>query len=199
MDARTNHRRLRLAVLAVWACAVVLSLGALVLVATLARGGVPLALDGADPDVGLVEVGLVDEATPAAGRAPVLADVPLGNRLLFAVGPLVTAASWVVTAALVAGVLREIGAGRPFGARALRRLPRAALVLGAGALVTLAADVVATFALLAAPGVVDDYERLATTGFDFPVTTLVCAVLVGALAVAFRQGAALERDLVGLV
>ena len=144
-------------------------------------------------------MGLLDQADPRPGLDPVLADIPLGNRLLFAVGPLVTGASWVVAALGVTRVLREIGAGRPFDAAVVRRLPRIALVLGGGALVTLAADVVATVALTVSPTVVDLFRGMSSEGFEFPGTTFVCAVVIGALGVAFRRGAVIEHELAGLV
>lgn len=199
MSDTTTTRRIRLATAAVWLCAAVFSLVAVGAALVLAKGGALLTFGGASGDLDVVQLGMLDSAIPRDGLDPVLADVPTANRLLFAVAPLVTAASWVVVAALVTGVLREIGAGRPFGPTVVGRLPRAAMVLGAGALLHLLADVVATVAFMASPRVGDLFSGMGSSGFDFPGTTFVCAVLIGALAVAFRQGAAIERELVGLV
>lgn len=199
MDRQKQDRRLTLAVVAVWLCAGVMALGAVLAAAVLAKGGYLVTLGDASPDVDVVDMGLLDSATPAGGLDPVLADVPLANRLLFAVAPLVTAVSWVVAAVLVRGVLREIGAGRPFGPTVVRSLPRVALVLGGGALVNLAADVVATLALVASSEMNRLFSTMTSSSFDFPGTTFVCAVIIGALGVAFRRGAVMERELAGLV
>lgn len=199
MDERSRDRRLTLAVVAVWLCAGILALAAVGAAAVLAKGELLMTFGGASPDLDVVRMGLLDSATAREGLDPVLADVPLANRLLFAVGPLVTAASWLVAAVLVTGVLREIGAGRPFGGTVIRSLPRVALALGAGALANLGADVVATVALIASPRVGDLFSSMGSESFDFPGTTFVCAVVIGALGVAFRRGAAMEHELAGLV
>jgi hypothetical protein len=199
MDERSKDRRLTLAVVAVWVCAGIRALAAVGAAAIFAKGQTLMTFGGASPDLDVVRMGLLDSVIPREGLDPVLADIPLGNRLLFAVAPLVTAASWLIAAVLVTGVLREIGAGRPFGASVVRRLPRAALVLGLGALANLGADVVATIALTASPQVNDLFSGMSSEGFDFPGTTFVCAVVIGALGVAFRRGAALEHELAGLV
>lgn len=199
MNEPVADRRLTLAVVAVWVCAGILALVAVGAAAVLAKGGALLTFGGATPDIDIVDLGLLDDATPEPGLDPVLADVPLSNRLLFAVAPLVTAVSWLLAAALVTRVLREIGAGRPFGAAVVRSLPRAALVLGVGALATLGADMVATVAFIASPQVNDLFSMMTSSSFDFPGTTFVCAVVIGALGVAFRRGAALEHELAGLV
>ncbi|GEN80030.1 hypothetical protein [Actinotalea fermentans] len=199
MDERKQDRRLTLAVVAVWVCAGIMALGAVIAAAVLAKGGALWTLGGADGDLDIVQMGLLDQVTPEPGLDPVLADIPLANRLLFAVAPLVTAASWLIAAVLVTRVLRGIAAGRPFGADVVRRLPRAAVALGAGALANLGADMVATIALTASPQVNDLYSTMASEGFDFPGTTFVCAVIIGALGVAFRRGAVMERELAGLV
>jgi hypothetical protein len=199
MDEPSKDRRLTLAVVAVWVCAGILALAAVGAAAVLAKGEVLATFGGASPDLDVVRMGLLDDATPREGLDPVLADVPLVNRLLFAVGPLVTAASWLVAAVLVTGVLREIGAGRPFGPSVVRRLPRTALALGVGALATLAADVVATVAFMASDRVGDLFTSMSSESFDFPGTTFVCAVVIGALGVAFRRGASMEHELAGLV
>lgn len=199
MDERTSDRRLTWAVAAVWVCAGILALAAVGAAAMLAKGSYLATFGGASPDLDVVRMGLLDEATPTEGLDPVLADIPVGNRLLFAVAPLVTAASWVIAAVLVTRVLREIGAGRPFGATVVRSLPRVALVLGAGALANLGADVVATVAFIASPRANELFSTMSSESFDFPGTTFVCAVLIGALGVAFRQGAAMEHELSGLV
>lgn len=199
MDGQQQDRRLTLAVVAVWACAGIMALAAVGAAAMLAKGGALVTFGGTDGDLDVVSMGLLDRAEPAAGMDPVLADIPLGNRLLFAVAPLVTGASWVVGAQLVTRVLREIGAGRPFGPTVVRSLPRVALALGGGALAALAADVVATLALIASPAVLDLFAEAASDSFEFPGTTFVCAVVIGALGVAFRRGAVMERELAGLV
>lgn len=199
MDRQEQDRRLTLAVVAVWVCAGVLALVAAGAAAVLAKGGALLTFGDATGDLDVVGMGLLDRAEPAAGLDPVLADIPLGNRLLFAVAPLVTGVTWVVAALLVTRVLREVGAGRPFGATAVRSLPRGALVLGGGALAHLAADVVATLALMASSETNRLFRTMASDSFDFPGTTFVCAVIIGALGVAFRRGAVMERELAGLV
>lgn len=199
MDEQRQDRRLTLAVVAVWVCAGIFALTAAGAAAVLAKGGALLTFGGADGDLDVVRLGLLDQAEPAPGLDPVLADVPLGNRLLFAVAPLVTAASWLVAAVLVTRVLRGIAAGRPFGAAVVGSLPRAALALGVGALAHLGADVVATIALMASPPVDELFSVMASESFDFPGTTFVCAVVIGALGVAFRRGAVMERELAGLV
>lgn len=199
MNGEKQDRRLTLAVVAVWLCAGVMALGAVLAAAMLAKGGYLLTFGDASPDLDVVDMGLLDAATPAAGLDPVLADVPLANRLLFAVAPLVTAASWLLAAVLVTRVLRDIGAGRPFGAPVVRSLPRAALVLGVGALANLGADVVATLALVASSEMNRLFSAMTSSSFDFPGTTFVCAVVIGALGVAFRRGAAMEHELAGLV
>ncbi len=199
MDGQKQDRRLTLAVVAVWVCAGILALVAISAAAVLAKGGALLTFGGASGDIDIVDMGLLDDAAPEPGLEPVLADIPLVNRLLFAVAPLVTAASWLLAAVLVTRVLREIGAGRPFGAAVVRSLPRAALVLGAGALATLGADVVATIAFMASPQVNALFSTMVSSSFDFPGTTFVCAVIIGALGVAFRRGAVMERELAGLV
>lgn len=199
MDESSKDRRLTLAVVAVWVCAGILALAAVGAAAVLAKGELLATFGGASPDLDVVRMGLLDDATPREGLDPVLADVPLVNRLLFALGPLVTAASWLVAAVLVTGVLREIGAGRPFGPSVVRRLPRTALALGVGALATLAADVVATVAFMASDRVGELFTSMSSESFDFPGTTFVCAVVIGALGVAFRRGASMEHELAGLV
>ena len=200
MDERVSDRRVTWAVVAVWVCAGIFALVAIGSVAVMAKGEAFMTFGGASPDLDIVSMGLLDQAIPREGAPePVLADVPLGNRLLFAVAPTVTAASWIVAAVLLTGILREIGAGRPFGATAVRRLPRVALALGVGALVTFGADVVATVTLMASPRIHELTQGMSSEGFDFPGTTFVCAVVIGALGVAFRRGAAMERELAGLV
>lgn len=189
MEEGPRDRRITLAVVAVWLCAAVMAIGAIAAVVVLARGG----------EEDIVAMGLVDSAEPRPGLDPVLGDLPLGNRLLFAVGPLVTGISWVLAAALVQRVLRAVGASRPFDDDAVQRLPRAALALGIGALATLAADVVATTALVVSPRTDELFRSVVSSGFEFPGTTFACAVVIGALAVAFRRGATLERELAGLV
>jgi hypothetical protein len=183
----------------VWVCAGIYALAAVGAAGVLAKGGSLLTFGGATGDLDLVQMGLLDQATPREGLDPVLADIPLGNPLLFAIAPLVTGASWVVAAALLTGILREIGAGRPFRPSVVHRLPRAALVLGAGALANLGADVVATIAFMATPAVSRLFSVMSSNHFDFPGTTFVCAVVIGALGVAFRRGATMERELAGLV
>lgn len=199
MSEERRDRRLTWATAAVWVCAGIFALVAVGSVAVMAKGEALWTSGGASPDLDIVRMGLLDSVTPREGLDPVLSDIPLGNRLLFTVAPLVTAASWAVTAVLLTGILREIGAGRPFGTSVVRRLPRAALVLGGGALACLGADMVATIALTASSQVNDLFSGMGSEGFDFPGTTFVCAVVIGALAVAFRRGAAMEDDLEGLV
>lgn len=196
--AMNPQRRLSLAVVAVEICALVMALGGLAFAVVMAAGGT-FGVVGVAGDPAVVRLGLLDRAEPLAGLDPTLADVPLANRLLFAVGPLLTAASWLVAARLVRRVLVAIGTGRPFDDDAVRRLPRVALVLGGGALAALAADVVATLALLGSAAMAELYADMASDSFEFPGTTFVCAVVIGALGVAFRKGAAMERELAGLV
>lgn len=193
------QRRLSLAVVAVETCALVMALGGLAFAAVMATGGSFAVTGVADGAQEVVALGLLDRAEPLAGLDPTFADVPLANRLLFAVGPLVTGATWLVAARLVRCVLLAIGAGRPFDAEAVRRLPRVALVLGGGALAALAADVVATLALISSAAMAELYASMASDAFEFPGTTFVCAVVIGALGVAFRKGAAMEHELAGLV
>jgi hypothetical protein len=193
------------------AYAIVLALvaagAALAAAAVLVQG---LTRDGADVTVFLTDgarlalddrLDLPEGAVLLGNLVPVdlhVPDLPLGLRLLARLGTVLLFLAIAGGALALAQVLQTVRAGRPFARRnaGLLVLVAVAVVVG-GAVAPLARDAAALAAL----------DHLGLTGEDspflpqmsVPLTPALVAVVVLALAEAFRRGAAMADDVAGLV
>lgn len=125
-------------------------------------------------------------------------DVPLGLRLLAAAGSVLLFLSIAAGALALAQVLRSVRVGRPFArGNATRLQVVAAAVLVGGVLAPMARDA-AGFAALDHLGLTDEDSPFLSQ-LTVPLTPVLLAVAVVGIAEAFRRGALLADDVVGLV
>ncbi|MDA2813406.1 DUF2975 domain-containing protein [Nocardiopsis sp. RSe5-2] len=126
----------------------------------------------------------------------VVADPTVAERVLAEAPTLLAALSAVAVLLLLLRIAAAFRKGDAFAPGNAGRLAAVALLVGIGTLVVppvraLAAD------RLAAPA--PEVEAAVVTGFSVPMAPLLAAVLIAALAEAFRYGARLREDTEGLV
>lgn len=124
--------------------------------------------------------------------------IPWWIRLLSVLAIAVSAASAAAALWLTRRAVARIGEGEPFHPDVVRSLRTIGIVLVGGALLRPLLDVATTAALLSWAG----SQRGMSIGYDFPqvpLTLLTVGLVAGCLQVAFRSGAQLTEEAVGVV
>jgi hypothetical protein len=156
-------------------------------------------------DVTLAE--LADADVPADARLSLrpggdglqyVSPAPTGQRLLAAGPTLLVSLLFATGAILLAGIARDIAAGRPFAPGVSSRLSGLALVALAAAFLPSAIGGLAQAMLLDGTALVDD-GPLTIVVMDLQVALVVLAGVVGVLDRAVRHGRALADEVEGLV
>lgn len=146
------------------------------------------------------------ELTP--GTTGDLTDLGLGTRLLCATPTAINLVTIVLAGLLVAGIISRIQKGQPFSAAVLRGWRRlgGVLVVGGGLQTVMAMVAVGVLASMVAhedvhPSLVfgASYSGISINGPDVPWMLLLLGIIAGAIALAFREGARLEEEVVGVV
>lgn len=195
----------RVGIAAVWTALVLALLGSLTSFVTVLTGRVLFASGGAEQRLPLTSLPQVVQAELQEGYTGFLTDVPLWLRL-FCASPLVVEAVMIAAAGLlVARILRSIGSGDPFGPQVISALRRVAVVLLAGGFLQGILDLAAGRVLwnvstdFTTVNIFDRYAVLNYAGPQWPWLLILLGVIAAALAVAFRQGARLQEETVGIV
>lgn len=129
----------------------------------------------------------------AQGTAPVDVTGPgLPVRLLLALAPLTQAALGLAGAWLVVGLLREIGAGRPFAAANIRRISGISILCLVSALIVPGIEAAGRLVALHNDTTLQAYLLVSPA-------TILAGLVAAALGLAFQRGRALEDDVEGLV
>ena len=148
------------------------------------------------------------QAELAPGETGDLTDVDVRLRLLCAVPTVINMVTIVLAGLLIAGIITRIQKGQPFSSSVQRGWQRLAFVLGFGGILQTVAAVIAVAVLArlrASQGPNGggafgaSYSGLGFNGPDVPWMLLLLAIIAGALALAFREGARLEEEVAGVV
>ncbi|KPN18019.1 hypothetical protein AO716_08890 [Arthrobacter sp. Edens01] len=200
-------KSVQLAVISVWIVACLAALGSAAEAFVTIFGRTPLAFGGADPRVQLVMLPQINQAELREGAVGYLVDIPLWLRVLCATPALLYIVMALVAAFLIARVLQEISAGRPFTARVRKNLLALSfLLIGAGLLYgTLDAtanravfEVASNFGTEGFP-LGADYAVISTDAPRWPYFMITSGVVGLALSSAFKAGGRLQEETDGLV
>ena len=206
--ARTSRPALRLAVAAVWTALLFAMLGAAVQAITILTGRALMTFGGADGRLPLETLPQLLQADLHEGESAFLTDVPVWLRLLCAGPGIIQALTILAAAVLVTRILRGISAGDSFAPGVRRALRWLAATLCGGALLKAGADFAAVSTLwrlgdLSSPtrleGFLSPYQGLGFAPPSVPWMLLLLGIIAAALAVAFREGARLKEDTIGIV
>jgi hypothetical protein len=168
--------------------------------ATTRSGAVPVVLSGEHPVGAVADVALPEPLflAPATDAVDLHADdLPRATAALTEADDLVVGLLILVGAWLLARVLRDISAGRPFAPGAANRITGIAVVVAAAGLLPEAVRTVATIVVL------ERYDLGPGSGIGFGMELDLSAFLLAAVlfvvAEVFRQGTRLAADTEGLV
>ena len=164
---------------------------------------------GAEPRLPLESLPQLLQAEIREGHSMFLEDLPAWLRVLCASPLLLHVLVVAAAVALVVRLCGRIASGDPFGQSARQTLTRLSLVLiggglGQGLLDTVAVVVAHNWIVAAITyGAGGPYESavqgLGTDLPTFPIMLIVLGIITAALAVAFREGARLREEMVGVV
>jgi hypothetical protein len=127
----------------------------------------------------------------------VIADPSVSQRVLIGVPSALVAVAVLVVVRLLLGLSGGLRGGEPFTAANVRRLRGIAVVVGAGAIVVSLAEAVCDFVLVA-DGALGAGARQVFE-MSLPLALLAVALVIAAIAEAFRVGVRLRDDVDGLV
>lgn len=130
--------------------------------------------------------------------------VPYGIRVLGASAVACEGVALVYAVILVRRITVLISGGRPFDPRVSVAMARVSVVLVAGSILRGVLDVVTISAVHSwFETLVVEHIHAAggslSTSPEFPLALFVCGAVAGCLVVAFREGARLQEDAVGVV
>jgi hypothetical protein len=189
-------------------CLRVVSLGALVVAAvvplhrlTVPGGSVPVTL-APDVDSTFDLPGLPGGTSvgPADGGAVLdVGSLPIDVRLFTVASTVLAALAVAAGAWWLAGVLRSVGAGRPFDPRNPRRLAGVAAALLLGGLAAPMTGNAASIVVLDHLGLTGPDSPFALVLLELDLAPVLLALVVLAAAEAFQRGAALTHEVDGLV
>jgi hypothetical protein len=165
--------------------------------------------NGADPRKPLADLPQLIQAEIREGHSRFLEDIPVWLRVLCAMPSVAYAATLILGAVLVARILRTIARGDAFAVQVRRTLVALSLTLVGGGLVAGLLDTAAlgTVIGLSSGATLDDGSPfdpmvVSVLGTDlphWPIMLIVLGVVASALTLAFREGARLREELVGVV
>jgi hypothetical protein len=175
---------------------------------TITTGRVLFTFGGADGRLPLTHLPQVLQADLREGATGYLTDVPVWLRLLCASPTLIHALTITLAAIFFIQIVRCIAAADPFASRVLRNWPKVSFVLISGGILQGLVDTVAgivTFNPASSgtpPGeelLGADYAGLSINLPQWPFFMLLLGIIAAAVATAFRSGARLEEEVVGVV
>lgn len=127
----------------------------------------------------------------------VIADPTMSQRLLVALPSALVGVAVLVVVRHLLGLLGDLRGGEPFTVANVRRLRGIAVVVGTGAIVVSAAEALCDFVLVA-DGALGAGARQVFQ-MSLPLAFLAVALVIAAIAEAYRVGVRLRDDVDGLV
>ncbi|WP_375405428.1 hypothetical protein [uncultured Amnibacterium sp.] len=174
------------------------------------RGRTLFTFSGADGRLPLTTAPQFLQAELRSGSRGTLADASIGLRTALALPTIIEIVVIVLAAVVLFGIVRRIAIAAAFAQPVLRRWRLLAIILtGGGVLQGLTDTVVGRFIWANVTGDASDQAKAAFLGGDYsgiglalpnwPVPLILVGVVAGSLAIAFRSGADLERQTVGVI
>jgi hypothetical protein len=180
----------------------------IVQIITTTTGRVLFTFGGADGRLPLTHLPQILQADLREGATGYLTDVPVWLRLLCASPAVTHALTIAIAAVFFIQIVRRIAAAHPFAPQVLRNWPKVSLVLIAGGILqgvmdTVAGVVIFTLASSGTPPGEDllgaDYSGIGTDLPQWPFFMILLGIVAAAVSTAFRSGARLEEEVVGVV
>lgn len=194
------------AISAIWLVIGVAAIYAALTALAIMTGRGLLAVTGEDALLPLSTLPQLIQADPAEGHQAWLSDAPLWLRLLCSVGTVTSCIILVLCGIYLRRVIQGLAAGRFFAAEVLESWRKLSLVLVLGAIIQGVAETAAFAAIFWITTTANPNEiwgsNLQGLGIDlphWPWWTLLLGVVGQAIYGAFKSGAQLEKDVVGLV
>lgn len=175
---------------------------------TIVSGRVLFAIGGTDGRLPLASLPQLLQADLREGASGYLTDAPVWLRILCASPTVIHALTIALAAVLFVRILRSIAVAEPFTPEVVRNWIRISSVLIVGGIFqglvdTVAGAVIFNLASLGAPAGENplgaDYSVIGTDIPQWPFFMILLGVLVAAVATAFRTGARLKEDVIGVV
>lgn len=175
---------------------------------TITTGRTVFAFGGADGRLPLSYLPQLLQADLREGETGYLTDAPLWLRLLCASPAVLHAITIALAAVVIIQIVRRIASAQPFAKSVLRNWTRLSLVLIVGGIVQGIVDTIAgsTIFGLSASGMAGgdhplgaDYSAIGTNFPQWPFFMILLGIVAAAIATAFRSGARLEEEAVGVV
>lgn len=126
-------------------------------------------------------------------------DVALGSRLLADAARLLWLGLWASSAAVLAGIVGEIAAGRPFTVKVSRNLTVLIGIAAIGSFVPSVVDNVASLVLMTGVGIAPPESVFGLQILELNVAALLAVLVLASLERAIRHGRSLTDDVEGLV
>jgi hypothetical protein len=203
-----SQRSTAIAIAAVWIVVGTSVLVDLMGVITMTTGRVLFTSGGADGRLPLSYLPQFLQADLREGTTGYLIDAPLWFRVLCSSPTLIHAVTIVLAAVVFIHILRGIASGRPFAPSVLRDWSRVSVVLIVGGVLQGLVDTVAgvvIFSLANAGRSMGehpfgaDYSGIGVDFPQWPFYMILVGIVAAAIAAAFRSGARLEEEVVGVV
>jgi hypothetical protein len=176
---------------------------------TITTGRSLFVFGGADGRLPLTYLPQLLQAERRDGSTGFLVDAPSWLRLLCASPAVVHAVTIALAAVVVIQIVRRIAAAQPFAKTVLRNWTRVSLILIIGGVIQGIVDSIAVQAIfdLASVGhqgggefpLGADYSGIGTNFPQWPFFMILLGIVAAAIATAFRAGAQLEDEAVGIV
>jgi hypothetical protein len=188
--------------------AVLAALNDLVQVVTVSTGRVLIALGGAEGRLPLSALPQLLQADLREGTTGYLTDAPWGLRLLAASPAAIHALTLLWAALVLIRILRYIAGAKPFEVPAISGWRRLSLILVIGGVSQGLADTFAVFevAHLSRESIFTgkhllgaDYSGIGVNIPQWPILLIVLGIVAGSIAAAFRAGARLQEEALGVV
>lgn len=163
--------------------------------------GRTIGIGMADPPLAIRDLPQIIAADPGVGNTMTVLDLPVLVRLACALPSVLVAALTVTSALLLAGVLHSIARGHSFRAGTRLELARLSLTLILGGLLCGLAGLVAFVVLTVHFARADDgpWDTFGIHGPSVPIFLIALGVVAAAVDYAFKDGARLEKEAVGVV
>lgn len=159
-----------------------------------------------DPRLPLERLPQLLQAAPFPGETAFLTDAPLWLRLLCAGGTLVSIGIFILSGVYLRRVIQNLSLGKPFAPAVLHNWKSLSLVLVVGSMLQGLIEVASFGAIMlitssSAPNDIwgSNVQSLGVALPNWPWWTLLLGIVTQAILVAFKSGAQLEKDVVGLV
>lgn len=200
----------RLAPAAIVVVAVVSELSNLIQVVTIVTGRTLLTFGGADGRLPLTHAPQFLQADLRPGARGSLAEASFGLRLACALPTMIQIVTVLLAAVLLFGIVQRVATAAVFTPPVLRRWGILAGVLVVGGVLQGLADTFAISWIISSTSLdVSDRAKAAFLGGDYqglginlpswPVPVILIGIVAASLAIAFRAGADLERQTVGVI